>query len=178
MGNGRQPEVVFILYRHGRGNMATDAVVMVAFRALAFRMSLFLAVTFAAIVGYRRLARVAASLCTQWSTGQQTEEHEGKEEVAHGSALRENHLFSSNQASFSRHEKCAPEKNPERMPCLGKILSRKIQRIVRRRRFMRRTPHESRPPRASVGSGAVRRECSARCFTLPLPISTAKTTSL
>ena len=83
MGNGSQPEVLFILCRHGRGNMAAHAVVVVAFRALAFRMTLLLAMTFAAIVGYRRLARVAASLCTQWSAGQQTEEHEGKEEIAH-----------------------------------------------------------------------------------------------
>jgi len=85
MGNGRQPEVLFIFRRHGRRNMAADAMMMVAFRTLAFRVPLFLAVTFAAIIGCWRLASAAASLCAQWSTGQQTEEHEGKEEIAHGS---------------------------------------------------------------------------------------------
>jgi len=63
--------------------MAAHAMVMVAFRALVFRMPLFLAMTFTAVVGCWRLASAAAYLCTQWSTGQQTEEHEGKEEIAH-----------------------------------------------------------------------------------------------
>lgn len=85
MGNARQFEVLFILRRYGRGNMAAHAVVMVAFRALVFRMPLFLTMTFAAVFGCRRLASTAASPCMQWSTGQQTEEHEGKEEIAHGS---------------------------------------------------------------------------------------------
>ena len=119
MGNGRQSEVLFIFRRHGRGNMAAYAVMMVAFRALAFRVPLFLAVTFAAVIGCWRLASAAASLCTQLSAGQQTEEHEGKEEIAHGSG-DEKTIYFSQIKRVSPDTKNALREKPGAHTMLGK----------------------------------------------------------